>query len=269
MIDLNYCFTCGNKGLLNKVCPECGHPKVSDTLSRLDKINNFDDLGAKTTDSISDTDSFKLIPDCYDGVFWSRKKIENDYTEKLPEKFDIPNASNDRLFVHFLDQLSKINNIFRQGGIPNKSVYIIAPPGYSKTIFAYSCMQYALANNYSVAPMIDTIELKRLLILAAENLNYKLYDKFSYDEYLTSEVVFITVTHTYYRYDAYSVLEEIINRRSRLGLSTFIISRYSLNTLYKWDKFNTLDSLKNSNSKDCRKYPAVVMYTDLHNGLRR
>lgn len=264
---MSYCFTCGNKGLLDRVCPECGHAIIGDTLPKLDKMNTFN-VGPKIEDTSLEKGSFKVIPDCYDGVFWSRKKLENDHTDKLPEKFDIPNASNDRLFVHFLTQLSKLDNIFRQGGIPNKSVYIIAPSGYSKTIFAYSCMQYALANDYSVAPLIDSIELKRLLILASENLNYKLYGKFSYDEYLSSEVVFITVTHTYYRYDAYSVLEEIINRRSRLGLSTFIISRYSLDTLYKWDKFNTLDSLKSSTSKDCRKYPAVIMYTELHKGLR-
>lgn len=259
---MSYCFTCGNNGLLDRVCPECGHPRVGDTSAKLKKMSDPESIQFKTEDSVLEKNGFKIIPDCYDGVFWSRKKLENEHTDKLPEKFDIPNASNDRLFVHFLDQLTKLDNIFRQGGIPDKSVYIIAPSGYSKTIFAYSCMQYALANDYTVAPLIDTIELKRLLILSSENLNYKLYGKFLYDDYITNEVVFITVTHTYYRYDAYSALEELLNRRARLGLSTFILSRYSLETLYKWDKFNTLDSLKNSDSKDFRKYPAVTMYTE-------
>ena len=158
--------------------------------------------------------------------------------------------------------LTKIDGIFKEGGIPNKSVYIIAPPGYSKTVFAYSCMQHALANGYSVAPLIDTIELKRLLVLASEKLDYKLYGRFSYDDYMSSDVVFVTVTHTYYRYDAYSVLDELINRRARLGLATFVLSRYSLKTLYKWDKLGSLDSLKNSSSKDGRKYPSVVAYVE-------
>ena len=127
-------------------------------------------------------------------------------------------------------------------------------------------MQYALANGYSVAPLIDTIELKRLLVLASEKLDYKLYSRFTYDDYMTSDVVFVTVTHTYYRYDAYSVLDELINRRARMGLATFIISRYTLKTLYKWDKYNSLDSLKNSNSKDNRKYPSVVAYVEPRNG---
>lgn len=72
----------------------------------------------------------------------------------------------------------------------------------------------------------------------------------------------MTVTHTYYRYDAYSVLDELINRRARLGLATFVLSRYSLKTLYKWDKLGSLDSLKNSSSKDGRKYPSVVAYVE-------
>ena len=51
-----------------------------------------------------------------------------------------------------------------------------------------------------------------------------------------------------------------------MGLATFIISRYTLKTLYKWDKYNSLDSLKNSNSKDNRKYPSVVAYVEPRNG---
>ena len=259
---LIYCFTCGNKGLLDKVCPECGHAKMGFERNKVELNNNVDIITARKDDTLLSDEPSYVIPSNYQGVFWNKRKLENDNTEKLPERFDIPGKANDRLFVRFLDQLTKIDNIFKLNGVPDKSIYIIAPPGYSKTIFAYSCMQYALASGYSVAPMIDTIELKRLLILSAEKLDYKLYGKISYDDYITKDVVFITVTHTYYRYDAYSVLEELIGRRARLGLSTFIISRYSLETLYKWDKFNTIDSLKESVSKDSRKYPAVVMYCD-------
>ena len=247
--------------MVDKVCPECGHaPAGSD--SKLSQMSSFSQVKANTETTLVEEGSAEIVQPAYKGIFWNRRILENDNTEKLPEKFDIAGRYNDRLFVRFLDQLTKIDGIFKEGGIPNKSDYIIAPPGYSKTVFAYSCMQHALANGYSVAPLIDTIELKRLLVLASEKLDYKLYGRFSYDDYMSSDVVFVTVTHTYYRYDAYSVLDELINRRARLGLATFVLSRYSLKTLYKWDKLGSLDSLKNSSSKDGRKYPSVVAYVE-------
>lgn len=247
--------------MVDKICPECGHaPAGSD--SKLSQMSSFSQVKANTETTLVEEGSAEIVQPAYKGIFWNRRILENDNTEKLPEKFDIADRYNDRLFVRFLDQLTKIDGIFKEGGIPNKSVYIIAPPGYSKTVFAYSCMQHALANGYSVAPLIDTIELKRLLVLASEKLDYKLYGRFSYDDYMSSDVVFVTVTHTYYRYDAYSVLDELINRRARLGLATFVLSRYSLKTLYKWDKLGSLDSLKNSSSKDGRKYPSVVAYVE-------
>ena len=247
--------------MVDKVCPECGHaPAGSD--SKLSQMSSFSQVKANTETTLVEEGSAEIVQPAYKGIFWNRRILENDNTEKLPEKFDIAGRYNDRLFVRFLDQLTKIDGIFKEGGIPNKSVYIIAPPGYSKTVFAYSCMQHALANGYSVAPLIDTIELKRLLVLASEKLDYKLYGRFSYDDYMSSDVVFVTVTHTSYRYDAYSVLDELINRRARLGLATFVLSRYSLKTLYKWDKLGSLDSLKNSSSKDGRKYPSVVAYVE-------
>ena len=247
--------------MVDKVCPECGHaPAGSD--SKLSQMSSFSQVKANTETTLVEEGSAEIVQPAYKGIFWNRRILENDNTEKLPEKFDIAGRYNDRLSVRFLDQLTKIDGIFKEGGIPNKSVYIIAPPGYSKTVFAYSCMQHALANGYSVAPLIDTIELKRLLVLASEKLDYKLYGRFSYDDYMSSDVVFVTVTHTYYRYDAYSVLDELINRRARLGLATFVLSRYSLKTLYKWDKLGSLDSLKNSSSKDGRKYPSVVAYVE-------
>lgn len=247
--------------MVDKVCPECGHaPAGSD--SKLSQMSSFSQVKANTETTLVEEGSAEIVQPAYKGIFWNRRILENDNTEKLPEKFDIAGRYNDRLFVRFLDQLTKIDGIFKEGGIPNKSVYIIAPPGYSKTVFAYSCMQHALANGYSVAPLIDTIELKRLLVLASEKLDYKLYGRFSYDDYMSSDVVFVTVTHTYYRYDAYSVLDELINRRARLGLATFVLSRYSLKTLYKWDKLGSLDSLKNSSSKGGRKYPSVVAYVE-------
>lgn len=71
-------------------------------------------------------------------------------------------------YIKYLDQLEKINNIFVEKLLPQKSAFIIAPAGYSKMTFAYSCMQRALDAGFSVAPLLDTVELKRVLVLASE-----------------------------------------------------------------------------------------------------
>ena len=156
--------------MVDKVCPECVHaPAGSD--SKLSQMSSFSQVKANTETTLVEEGSAEIVQPAYKGIFWNRRILENDNTEKLPEKVDIAGRYNDRLFVRFLDQLTKIDGIFKEGGIPNKSVYIIAPPGYSKTVFAYSCMQQALANGYSVAPIIDTIEQKKLIVLASEKLD--------------------------------------------------------------------------------------------------
>lgn len=91
-----------------------------------------------------------------------------------------------------MDQLEKINNIFVEKLLPQKSAFIIAPAGYSKMTFAYSCMQRALDAGFSVAPLLDTVELKRVLVLASENVHYKIDGRISYDDYIMADICFVT-----------------------------------------------------------------------------
>lgn len=254
---MGYCFTCGGEGLMDKVCPECGHEAKISSLN----LSNRDDTEIvlqKFSDEYAK--GMPIIPTKYQGILWNKNIMERDHADKLPEKFGSIEKKNDRNFVMFLDQLEKINYLFATGSVPGKSAIIIAPAGFSKETFAYSCMQRALDNDYSVAPLLDTTEVKRLLILASEKVDYKLYNSIKYDDYITSDVMFITVTHMYSRYESFSTIEEILNRRSRLGLSTFIISRYPLDDLYRWDKTDSLYAMKNSKSKDLQKLPAIIQY---------
>lgn len=254
---MGYCFTCGGEGLFDEVCPECGHP------SKLESINTSNRKESnivvkKFTEEYSK--GRPLIPSKYQGVAWHRSILEKDNTDKLPSKYSDKSAPDDRMFIRYLDQLEKINYIFANGSIPGKSAIIIAPAGYSKETFAYSCMQRALEAGFTVAPLLDTTEAKRLLVLASERVDYKLYNTIKYDDYITSDVVFLSVTHMYNRFESYSIIEEILNRRSRLGLSTFILSRYPLDDIYRWDKSNSLEVMKNGKSNDMQKLPAVIQY---------
>ena len=163
------------------------------------------------------------------------------------------------------EQLEKINGVFAGGQVPAKSAIIIAPAGYSKMVFAYSCMQHAATAGFSVAPILDTVELKRFLTLAGDNPQYKLYNKLTYEDYIMSDVLFVTVTKLPAHEWAYQSVEEILDRRTRKGLSTFVISRFSLAEISKKDYSNQFSAIALAMSADSMKYPAVIRYREPNN----
>lgn len=235
-----YCFKCGGKGFPDKVCPSCGREPTKVYLA-LDE--------AATDEFVEKIDAFG-IPGKYRGVFWRPEILKKSFR----------NLENDKLFQHFVSQLDKINSVFVNGMVSSKSAIIIAPAGFSKMTFAYSCMQRALDAGMTVAPFLDTAELKRLLVLSSENPNYKLFGTVSYDEYVMADVCFVTVSKLPTHEWAYNVIQELLDRRCRRGLSTFIISRYGLDELSRRDRSNQFGVLQTATSDDDYKYPAIVAY---------
>lgn len=252
-MERKHCFMCGGFGFLDKTCPECGMEATRSSLN-LDKKENVEEFVEK----IKGTD----IPAVYHGVFWNREILERDNKEKLKQYNNT--GINDELFVRYCAQLEKINDIFASDQIPHKSAIIIAPAGYSKITFAYSCMQRALNAGFTVAPLLDTGELKRALILASENPKYLINKSLSYDDYILSDVMFITVTKLYTRGEAFQVIEEVFDRRSRKGLSTFIISRFNLEEMSRNDNKGDFMAIKKI-ARDEYKYPAIIQYVNRYN----
>lgn len=120
-------------------------------------------------------------------------------------------------------------------------------------------MQRALDAGYTVAPLLDTVEAKRALVLASENCKYKINKSISYDDWIMSDVMFITVSKLYVHNEAYQVIEELFDRRSRKGLSTIFLSRISVDDLGKYDRTGNFSAVF-KNSEDNFKYPAVIQY---------
>ena len=239
-----HCFTCNGHGFPDKVCPECGMQPVSKSL-------NLDKRPAKANVLLQEAKNVQ-IPNGYIGVTWSEDILRSTKLDK----------ANDGLFDRFAKQLGKIHSIFMNGNLPNKSALIIAPPQYSKVTFAYSCMQAALDHDFTVAPLLDTLEVKRLLVLAAERPT-QVYGSLNYEDYVNSDVMFITVTKTKYREEAYQVIQEMLDKRSRRGLATFFISRYSIETLSKRDWSESFKYILDyNNTENSLKYPAVINYWD-------
>lgn len=237
-----FCFVCGNAGFPDKVCPSCGREPTR-------KSMNFE-FNESNTSFVDKIDSFG-IPALYRGVIWDSEILRHDK----------PELENDFVFDRFVKNLERVNAVFDKGVLTNKSAIIIAPAGFSKMIFAYSCMQRALDKGFTVAPLLDTVELKRLVFLASENPKFKLYKKIDFDSYVMSDICFITVTKSQQRAWAYEIIQEILDLRARKGLGTFIISRYDLSDISQQDKSNSFDALASVDVHDDLKYPAVIRYT--------
>ena len=240
-----YCYICGGQGFVDKVCPSCGKQPKSFGI-------DFDDVDA-TEKFVEKIDRFG-VPAQYRGIFWNAEILKKHFPEK----------ANDLAFGKYVEQLNKVHNTFASGLLSSKSAIIIAPAGYSKEIFTYSCLQHALNTGLSVAPVLDTIELKRLLTLAGEQPAYKLFGKVSYDDYIMSDVCFVTVTKLPQREWAYNVIQELMDRRGRKGLSTFVISRFSLDEISRRDRSNQFSVIGTADSVDDYKYPAIIRYYPLN-----
>lgn len=245
---MEHCFTCGGLGFTDKICPECHREPRNNSLN-LDMKDNVQELVTKINGV--------MIPNKYHGVLWSKETLESYHQDKIAKYNEA--GYDDLLFQRYTAQLAKINDIFADGRIPHKSAIIIAPPGYSKMIFAYSCMQRALDAGFSVAPLLDTCEVKRLLILASENVRYKLNNFIGYDEYIMADIAFVTITKLHVHIEAYQIIQELLDRRARKGLSTFIISRFGIEEMSKADRANSFSSILNE-EKDNYKYPAIIQY---------
>lgn len=235
------CIKCGNYGLPGG-CPNCG--KDSTKKLELRTMTNVNKFIKKC--------EYSLIPEEYIGIEWKAEHLMSDHDSLI----------DDPSFTRFLNQCKKLHDSFVNNSIINKSVYIFSPPLFGKEILAFSCMQHAMANGLTVAPYLDTIDVKRLLVLGAERPEYKIYGRIDYDRYLTSDVVFVSVTHTSYLNEAYQTLLELISKRSRLGKTTHIISECSLEDLTKQSPKHLKTRWENVSSLGINqlKYPVVIGY---------
>lgn len=244
LVSDGFCFVCGGNGFLDKDCPSCGMQAKRVSMN-LDKREDAEKFVKKI--------SIAGIPPVYQGVIWDAGILRD--TKQGKER--------DYAFNAFVTQLEKVNSVFSSGLLPQKSAIIIAPAGYSKMTFAYSCMQRAVDSGFTVAPILDTVEIKRFLTLAGDNPSYRIYDRMTYDQYVMSDVLFATVTKLPAKEWAYQAIEELIDRRSRKGLSTFILSRFSLAEISKKDYSNQFSAIATAVSQDGFKYPAVIKYKEM------
>lgn len=221
------CHTCGGLGKEGG-CPRCGRTLRSAVAVRSIHL----DIPAN------------VIPIAYQEKLWERPQE----VEKLLPKFRDFDAT-----------LEKVLNKFLAGEVPKFSMFIASPVKYGKHFFGYSCMQTALAQGFSVAPMFSTSDWRRVYRVSQMNPMYKLYDKYRWDSLVTLDVVFIVVDNSEDRFDVIRLLKDVLDTRARMNLSTFIISDYKLEDLTpKWDEKSYHLIYNPDPTRDFLRYPVII-----------
>lgn len=236
-----HCYYCNDMGT-PEGCIHCGR-KAGEV--------SYDDL--RPSEVIKRESKFKsvLIPEYYRKTEWSSEVF---WKSKSGLKSDMA-------LQRFIGTLQSVYDMFVLGTVPNKSGIFIAPNGFGKCTFAYSCMKQALLHGHSVLPLTDTMDIKRLFVSSTTKPDFKLYYKWNLDDYVLKDVLFITVIQSRLNYDAYLTIADIVNKRSRFDKPTFIISEFTLKEISRWDDNKNYTNLNTATESDNPlKFPLVVEY---------
>ena len=147
-----------------------------------------------------------------------------------------------------------------RGKLPNFSAFICGPMRLNKELFVYSCLQTLLVKGFKVAPFLSTIEMRRIIRASQYNPRYKFLNAWSYDDVISADILFITVTHlTEDRHSDISLIQEVLDTRSRLDRPSVFVSNYPLESLVsRYDTGEYLSIFNTDKNRDKLKYPYIV-----------
>lgn len=240
-----YCYYCGETGPLpgEDPCPKCGR-KPQDL-----NVGVLAEEDVKTYEGV--LKKLNIAPE-YMAVQWSREAFwrNNNFRRNLA-------------LERFVEDLGLIHDHYAQGKLFPSSTMVVAPKTFSKVTWASSCMSFAIKHGFTVAPLLTTLEVNRLIQLSCgHNLDYKILGV-GYEEYMTADVVFVTVSKTDARRHASSIITELLSTRGARGLATHIISEFDSDVIAQWDsvkEFNKLFLPMDNYNKF--KFPWKITYTE-------
>lgn len=227
------CYLCQDKGL-SRGCPNCG--KTIEMKSQITK-----------PEVLTKVLSINAIPAYYKDNTWDSSILIDTH----------PNVSKDLINL-YCKQLDSLYNIFKKGHLPRESAFILAPRGFGKRTLAYSCMTLALRNGFTTCPILDNTEIKRINILSGDRPEKNNFLSLpTLEELLTADVLFCTTDYDNFKV-ALRTFESIIDKRSRYGKVTFILSRYNLNDMsfFEGNNYRSLQNFTKFNNT--LKYPIQI-----------
>lgn len=227
------CTKCYGKGKPGG-CPKCG---IDSSKTIMEQTNEV-----PAAIQLSD-----LIPTAYKGVCWKKDENETNLSVK-----------------NVAQSMEKIYSICANGKIPSFSAFISGPLRLNKELFVFSCMQELIVRDFKIVPFISTIEMRRIIRTSQYNPRYKFMAKWTYDEIIASDLLFITVTHlTEDRHSDLTLIQEVLDIRSRMDKPTIFISDYRLESLVS--RFDTKEYLMIYNidkNRDKLKFPFIFQAAD-------
>lgn len=239
------CPSCGGMSKSNSKCPVC------ESGGAVEKIVMKQEVELETAEKL-------FIPNYYVGKVFNPDEIRRSH----------PSLNGVKEFEDYLGMLSLITDQMNRKSLQLSSLFISAPGGFGKEHFAYSLLQIAVTNGLTVFPYFDLGEVGRLLN-AYEERNYRdsiIKDtKFTDVDLANAQVCILKVPHSN-NLESYKIAMKVIDRRSRRGLSTIIMSRYNYNYFTTLDKFGEMDSMKaydNVSPKNIRRVEMTARINSL------
>lgn len=240
------CTTCGGRGPASgDPCPDCGvaRKKLNLALLTPEQVDNFVTASGRLG-----------IPPEYIGLEWNPETFWT--TQGEPQ-----GGREGSSLESFVNALYRIHSIFAEGKVPGGSAMVFAPSGFSKATWAFSCMALAQKHGYSVAPFFDTAEANRILTVTSQVPNFSYYGKLTMEDYITKDVLFVGVAKSYLGLHSAPVILDLLSKRSRKGLPTFITSSLGFNQLASADPYGNFVRLKDIKGGENKlKVPMIVSY---------
>lgn len=227
---------CRDKGLPGG-CPLC------------EKDSLASKVVANITPEILDS---QAIPARYRTVEWDIEVLKANHSD----------LKGDALFERYCKILTNCLVKLKRGELPGKSAIIIADRGFGKRTFAYSCMKECIKHGFSVQPIIDTSQYKRLIALSSDRpLSHKPGDlPFTMESVTSCDLLFMSVDVANFR-TALRTIEAVCDRRARVGKPTFITSRFSLPAMATLDYFgDPMGVINRGTEVDSFKFPYLIQY---------
>lgn len=124
--------------------------------------------------------------------------------------------------------------------LANQNFVICSPPMHAKTLWAYSCIQNLFRQRVKVIPLLDVLELRRIMY------DFDLGRSNSAD-YYDVKYLFLKIPAEV-TYQVRATIATIIDRRVRRGHSTFFIYNGSWSNLTYGDEQETIKGLQGDGS---------------------
>ena len=216
-----------------KYCPMCGGSGVDidgNVCSCRVNVKSFYDMVSCLT-----------VPEQYRGIQFNSVMVPRDVHESYARK------------------LQNIYDEVATGKWLNHNVVIASPINHSKTILAYSCMELLFRQGSTVFPLMDLLEIKRVLL----DMDYgraQLHDVEN-PEYIYTTPILFTKIPKIFDYSVVDIFATLLDRRVRRGLSTIFLYDGYWAYLTNCDNTGTLAGLMgegNYNTVEIISYSATT-----------